>query len=266
MKSILITGLDGSGKSTLLHRLEEISDPERVAFIRVPKIDADLFRSNKELYNTTLFINKMHAEADRIKKPSLKVIALFSSMLVFRELEEHLKKDSLNLMVCERHPLIDTVVYARFYSSKMDPNHISLELLRSIESNYPEAVEHLFSISGSKSTGKGQMHSILSFIHDWFAIQKKLGTEDLKKIFKVDLPDKIIYLSASAVTLMERLKSRNILEAHESVEVLNKLIPVYEEVLRNSKVNTEIVDAESFMNLDLAFVRIKHDHFLDTSL
>lgn len=262
MKQILITGLDGSGKSTMLQRLEEMADSNKAVFIRVPKIDADLYSRDKELYLTTCFINEMHDTADILKLPSLKVIALFSSMLVFHKLLEHLNKSEVTYVFCERHPLVDTVVYSKFYSSKMNPDLINNQILKNIELQYPEAVNYLSRLIQVEDTGKGLLHSFLSFIHHWFAIQKLIETKDLMELFRIGPPDKIFYLSASAETLMARLSDRAVLEAHESLEVLFKLIPEYDKVLNQWKQATEILDAESFDQLNLSFENIVKTYFM----
>lgn len=266
MKLILVTGLDGSGKSTLLQRLEEISTGKSVAFIRVPKIDTELFKQNQIIYATTLFINQMHKDADILKKPQLKVIALFSSMLIFKELLKELNHSHIDLVFCERHPLIDTGVYAKFYAGKMDPESLPGETLANIEKQYPNEISYLLSLIGIKKSDNGNLFSFLHYIHDWFSVNKKHGLNDLKQLFKIDLPHKIIYLSAASEILMNRLNNRNVLEAHESKEVLEKLIPVYEQVLADSGVITEKIDANNFSNLDKAFDKLKHNYFLDTSL
>src|SRR5688572_2788972 len=102
MKLVLITGLDGSGKSSLLQKLEDHSTGRPVGFLRVPKIDAGLFKKDDEIYKACLFINFLHHEADHLKQPALKAVALFSAMIVFRKLLSKLSDHQI--IFCERHP------------------------------------------------------------------------------------------------------------------------------------------------------------------
>jgi thymidylate kinase len=264
MKLILVTGLDGSGKSTLLDRLEEALKGKQFAFLRVPKIEAELFRHKSDLYQVCLFINRMHEEADRLKKPQLKAIALFSAMLIFKDLLKELSQGSVNIVFCERHPLIDTGVYARFYVGKMDPRTLPLGIFEAIEANYTEEIAYLLSAAGIQSKEDNAMFRYLDHIHQSFTVQKKYEIEDLKVIFGLEMPDEIIYLSARPEVLIRRLENRDIKEAHESKAVFEQLIPVYESVLEKSGVPVHKKDASSFEELDLVFeemvLKVKSDN------
>lgn len=257
MKLILLTGLDGSGKSTLLNKLEEISINKPIAYIRVPKIDSELFRHNEMLYHVTLFINHMHLEADHLKNTQLKVIALFSSMLIFKELLKELSQNHIQIVFCERHPLIDTGVYAKFYSGKMDPASLHQDILTDIESKYSNEISYLLNLLGIQKSSDTNVFNLLHYIHNWFSVNQKHELNDLKQLFGVNLPDKIIYLSASPHILMERLNKRDVLEAHESEEVFEKLIPSYEKILSEINIDTEKIDANNFTNLNRIFEEIK---------
>ena len=261
MKLILVTGLDGSGKSTLLDKLDKFSEGKRIAFIRVPKIDSDLFKENETIHKTTLFVNQMHQGADQLKMPQLKVIALFSSMLIFKELVNELDKKHINLVFCERHPLIDTGVYAKFYDGKMDPLSLPQEVVNNLNEQYSVEIAYLLDLLKLKPQQTSLISCYLQFIHNWFSIDQKHDIMELRTLFNIDLPDKIIYLSASPEILMERLQSRKILEAHESIDVFKKLIPVYEAVLDKTNTITDKIDACTFLNLDFAFEKIKRTYF-----
>ncbi|MEO8759616.1 MAG: hypothetical protein ABI448_01905 [Bacteroidia bacterium] len=261
MKIILLTGLDGSGKSLLLNKLESISTTKHIAFIRLPKIDSELFKHNPSLYKTILFINKMHIDADYLKKPPLKVVALFSAMLVFKKLLNELDKNNTKLVFCERHPLIDTGVYAKFYIGKMDPATLEPNIVNSIDSNFTKEIYFLLKLIGIEQKLDKPFYTLLNYIHEWFSINKKHELTDLKELFKLNLPDKIFYLSASAKILMERIKTRQVIEAHESIETFKKLIPVYENVLQHIGMDTTIVDANTYLNLDQFFEELKRIYF-----
>ena len=147
MNLILITGLDGSGKSTLIKKLEDSDLNGSLAFLRVPVIDTYLYKDNGILYNTCCMINELHSQANESKIPQLKVIAMFSSMIVFSELLKLLNKKNPKFIFCERHPLIDTSVYARFYSgSKMDPLNIPESLFSELNKKYKNEFAYLFSL------------------------------------------------------------------------------------------------------------------------
>ncbi len=258
MKLILLTGLDGSGKSSLLNKLEETSNSNTIAFIRVPKIDGELFIKNTSLYKVICFINKMHIDADYLKQPQLKVIALFSAMLIFKDLLNELNNDHTDFIFCERHPLIDTGVYAKFYIGKMDPNSLPKELIAEIDIKYSLEIKYLLERIGLV---EGSISAFLNFIHNQFTVNKKYSIIHLQELFGIQLPDKIFYLSANPKILMQRLLDREILEAHESVDVFKKLIPVYESVLKESGVEITYINANNFENLNIAFKELKEIYF-----
>ena len=254
MKLILLTGLDGSGKSTLLSRLEAKADPDgSIGFLRVPKIEEQLYEGNGPLYRTSLFINRLHADADRLNVPSLKALALFSSMLLFRELLAWLHKNGRKLVFCERHPLIDTAVYARFYADKLDPSTMDPDLFAYLDATYPDEIHYLVRNIHVNQDGKGMSYGLLAYIHTWFAVHRKWGTSDLRLLFGVDLPDTIYYLYASPDILMQRISGREVREAHESKAVFAALLPVYEQVLAGCGVDVARIRADQSEQLDAAF-------------
>lgn len=257
MKLILITGLDGSGKSTLLSRLEALPEQSSHAYIRVPAIEPEKFKQNKKLYLTSLFINKLNHYADNYNAPTLKAFALFASMLLFKELLKELENNSV--IFCERHPLIDTGVYARFYSDKMNPDLLSHTLRIQLENEYSQELDYLLEIFTIKKLdfSKGKFYAIFNFMYQWFSVGKKFNISELKQLFKIDLPDKIYYLKAEPETLTERLTIRKKLEAHETKTTFERLAPFYNQLFTEVKTEIEILPANSIKDLDEAFIKLK---------
>lgn len=263
MKLILITGLDGSGKSTLLSRLEEVPDQDHCSFLRVPVIDVEKYKDNKEVYQASLFINRLNEYADNFNFPPLKVCALFASMIIFKELFKELKNKNCSVVFCERHPLIDTGVYARFYADKMNPNTIPKSIIDQLEIQYPAELTYLLNLIHitELDVKNGRLYTFVNYIYNWFFVDKKFGLVELKKLFEIDLPDKIFYLKADPEILMERLSGRKILEAHESKIAFEQLIPFYDKVLIDSGVEVELVSANTIENLNATFEKLKSTYF-----
>src|SRR5436190_5458791 len=169
MKTVLVTGLDGSGKSTLLNTLEKNCEG-RAAILRVPVVDAELFSANQKIYKACNFVNWLNSEADSLKLPQLKAASLFASMLVFKDLFVELTARGPECVFCERHPLIDTAVYARFYSDKMDPEKIPVATLAEIDYNFNSELVYFTSIIGLKKADmpKGAMYHVMQYMYNWF--------------------------------------------------------------------------------------------------
>ncbi len=265
MKLILITGPDGSGKSTLIDNLEKNSNSKNIAFLRVPIIDEDLFKSNNKLYEIVCFVNLLHKQADLQKIPQLKVIAMFSSMLIFKQLVLELQKNKPKYIFCERHPLIDTAVYAKSYSgSKMNPENVLEKVFLELNDKYYDEFLFLLSLLKLEVTTTNLSRLFLNYIYNKFNENSIMSIVDLEQIFEMKLPNKIYFLDAKTEVLMQRLKIRQLkesknLEVHETKESIEKMSPVYKQVLKS--INTEIVnvDANSFKNLDIIFKQLNDE-------
>jgi thymidylate kinase len=231
MEYILITGLDGSGKSTILDALSEYRERDSFDIIRLPHIETKELEGNISLKNTSEFVNAMSHEADLIKVPQVKAIAIFASMLLFREISRHKSKPGIRTLYCERHPLIDTGVYARFYAEKMGKGNINTDLLHHIDRNYGSEIEFLINLIPSRyRINEKGIYSLIRFITQWFFIDGKNDIANLTELFQVELPSKIYYLQARPEKLMKRLALRELHEAHESLEVLRALGHTYEKL------------------------------------
>ena len=252
MKTILITGLDGSGKSTLLSKISERY--QHIEIILLPEIDVQRISNDNNLKNAAIFINSLNKQADIKKIPQLKAIALFSSMLLYKKI--FLKIDKTKTVVIERHPLIDTGVYAAFYAEKLFSGSISDKVLEDIDKQYTEEIKYITELlppeyqPHSIATSK----SIVEFIYKFFHIENNYNIDKLKRLFNVGLPDKIYFLRAKPEILFERIKNRKVLEAHENIEVFRKLDAIYSNIfneLENKQLNlVEEIDANKIENLN----------------
>jgi dephospho-CoA kinase len=258
MKVILITGLDGSGKSTLLDKLEKTFPPERIGIVRVPHIRTDGIL-NPDLLCCSEFVNHINALADKKSISSLKMLAVFCAMVLFEELLSEREKAMPEYIFCERHPLIDSRVYGSFYLQNIKSGQPEHPLLAQIGEQHPEEINYILSrphIRNSINTDQKGMKGLLTFLKNYFESETNLDAEGVKNLFRIPYPDKIIFLQAAPEILLNRLKARRVKEAHESAEILKKMIPLYEMVLNESGVETERVDADDFSALDLYAERL----------
>lgn len=261
MNCVLVTGLDGSGKSTLLAKLENVSSTS-VNILRVPEIDTNKLVLDSELFKASVFINNINKQADEDALPQLKLVALFFSMLIFKDILEELEKGSASVIFCERHPLIDTRVYGYFYAQKLNPSGFPKEIAAQIELKYPEELKFLLRKLNLIEGIEGQLVPFIEFLYRQFVTEKKFGFSDLEQLFGVQMPNEIVYLKANADVLMSRLGHRQRKEAHESKAVFEKLLPVYDQVLIESLVKIRIVDANDFKNIDSVFEDLKKELFV----
>jgi len=255
MNQILITGLDGSGKSTVLSKLKETRN-DSVEFIFVPHIETDSLDKGSKIYRIASFINNLSLEADKNQIPQLKAIALFASMLIFNELVQSKIQTKTTTVFFERHPLIDTGIYAQFYASKLEANSLSSKTINHLDTQFAFELEYILSLIPSNliEIKESKIISFMHFIYSWFYESQKFRLNDLKLIFDIELPTQIYFLKADVEVLYSRIKDRNIKEAHENLAVLDKLNKAYVsffEELTNKQPNlVKIIDANNTRSLD----------------
>ena len=118
IKTILITGLDGSGKSTLFSRLEA-ENMEHITLVSPLYVDIDTLPDASSLKQPIQLLKSLSEEADTNKRDDIKAIVLFFAMVLFEKLVAEKTTKTTRLVICERHPLIDTFVYAQFYLPRL---------------------------------------------------------------------------------------------------------------------------------------------------
>lgn len=256
MKTILITGLDGSGKSTIFEKMKQQAAVSKVKFLFVPHIDLSEFSPESQEFKVATCINEMSAVADREQLTQIKAVALFSAMLFFKKLLDFQQISKPEIIFFERHPLIDTSIYAQFYAPKLAQNTIPTSVNEYFESNYSHELDFLIQLLPKQllTIQKPKLTIFTDFIYTWFFVEKQNTISDLQTLFGVELPTKIYYLKADAPILYQRIKSRARKEAHENELVLSKLAEAYENYLTNlaqSQPNLiEFIDANNLQSLD----------------
>jgi len=244
---IVITGLDGSGKSTLLNQLKvELKD--KIILLNVPSIDTNLFKDNRELFKASIFINDIGVIADVKKEPTLKVIAIFSAMVIFQELVSELKKNTDKVIFAERHPLIDTFVYVSVYLKVMRHDLLNDDLIYEIEKKYKNEIDYIINRITTKPIldSSNQIASLIDYLRQWFSDENQKSIFELSKIFNVELPKMVYLLTADPNYLYQRIKKRKVKEYHESIASLKKMQPFYVKILAELKIPYEMISTDYF--------------------
>ncbi|UKN00244.1 hypothetical protein K6119_10915 [Paracrocinitomix mangrovi] len=247
---IVVTGLDGSGKSTFLSMLKD-QFTDQIEVLHLPKTEPQKFANNAALKDACDFVNQIGERADMEQIPALKIIAMFGSMILFNDLAVELRKNGKTVFA-ERHPLIDTAVYAAVYYHVMHPDNLDDRLANQLDKEY-EAELNLIIQKVNHNIGIQipiQSKALLKFLHEWFSDESNISTEKLSELFGVQLPDSVYFLDAPPETLMSRIQGRNDKEFHESLSLLQKMRPIYLKVLAQSQIKHQIIDSTSMHAFD----------------
>jgi len=257
IRTILITGLDGCGKSTLFTRLAG-EKPDHVALITLPHIDEDSLPLDSIIRKQAQLLNEMSRQADENNWSDLKALALFGSMLLYEQLVREMCTPLTRILICERHPLIDPLIYARFYAERLTAGYLNREKIDYYNTTYGELLSFIVGLLPVKSEGDYALE-IFAFIRDTFK-NSVAPDGQLKQLFKVDLPDKIFFLKAAPEILFDRIASRKVAEPHEQLQVLALLDKTYdvlfESISAQYKTPIEYIDASRFEMLDSFYDRL----------
>jgi len=254
MEITLITGLDGSGKSTIFSRISQIKNSP-VGIIQVPHINLEMLEKNTALFDLANFINQLGNYADKENFPQVKAIALFGSMLLFKDLLKNCSERGFTTVFCERHPLLDTPVYAAFYASKLNPENLPADIISKFDQKETGYFNELTKLLPAEfPPAEHPFTTLCKFIYEWFHVSGKKEIADLEKLFGLKLPNRIFYLRAEPEVLYERLSKRNVLEPHEKLETLTKLDVVYsvclDAIKKTGQSKVFRIDASLFSKLD----------------
>jgi thymidylate kinase len=257
IRTLLITGLDGCGKSTLFSKLTG-EKPDHVALITLPHIDEDSLPRDSAIRRQARLLNQMSRQADEKSWSDLKALALFGSMLLYEQLVREMCTPLTRLLICERHPLIDPLIYAKFYAERLTADHLKREKLDYYNTTYSELLVFIVGLLPIKSEGDHALE-IFTFIHDTFK-SSAVPDEQITQLFKVGLPDKIFFLKAAPEILFDRIASRKVAEPHEKLQVLALLDKTYdvlfESISEIYKTPIEYIDAARFETLDKFYDRL----------
>lgn len=260
IKTILLTGLDGCGKSTLFTKLRN-AKPGHVSLITLPHIDEESLPPQSAIRKQAQLLNQMSQQADENNWSDLKALALFGSMLLYEKLVHEMSTPLTRILICERHPLIDSLIYAKFYAVRLTSGHLKQERIDYYNTAYGELLAHLVGKLPVKSEGDHAVE-IFNFISETFNSAVERGGQ-LKELFRVELPHKVFFLKAAPEILFDRISGRKVAEPHEKLQVLALLDKAYDALFDNIsekyKTPVEYIDASTFEKLDKFYDRLLHE-------
>lgn len=219
MKRISIAGIDGSGKTTLVTSLKELHQ-ETILFSPQTYKDQSL-----PLYDLSLAIDKIGKWADLNQVPVLKGISLFLGMTLYREVVSFIENERQpKRLIVERHPLIDTMAYAKFFLPMLNKEMPKDKILDGLNKFISQA-DLKFVNQHIKKIASIDFHllNFNYFIFDLLNAPREVVMNNLKNFYQLNFPDMYIILQLSPKTIPLRFTNREIVGAHENVKVLTIL-------------------------------------------
>ena len=240
-KNITILGLDGSGKSTLVKSILKSSpiDVKDIALINAPNYHEI---ENAPMSDLSKTLEVFSTVCDQLKSYELKAFSLYLQATLFGVVEKAILKNSNpKLIISQRNPMLDSLVYGDFYV-KIIHKAIS-------QSTYEEKIINLLEKNNCSFTK----------VQDWYDMHtQRLGVKlpfwefplEIKRIYQASweelliklvdhyqtkLPDVILYIEVDPNVAMGKIDDRNKdttqKELHESAENLKVIRDNYERML-----------------------------------
>jgi thymidylate kinase len=217
-KTMVITGVDGCGKSTAIDYYKSFEQMDKYYPINAPQFFED---KSLPFYKETLLLEKIAKMADKQKDYSLKASATFCAMAYMGDIIKYIKEThSPKLIITERHSLVDSIAYAKFYlnfitNEKVDiSNYLNYDDLGVIDC-INNRIKNMWDDS---TLNLGNIHIKLKSV---FLKEKGTLVSSLEEFFKLDIPDYMLMLSVSEDTFRKRMpKDGQEKELHEESKIL----------------------------------------------
>ena len=243
---IVITGLNGSGSNRVLKEIESRLGDE-AAILRVPSIESERFTNDNELFSVSVFLNDLGSLSESQNMPSLKALQMFGAMLFYGRFYNTLKTQNPRVIFAQRHPLIDTPVFAKAYKEVLNPDLLDTVFARQLEVRYKREFALLRSMIpiSIDDSGKGIFYDLLNFLNSWFSVPANYTSRKLKELFIVEEPREVYFLDASVDALYERVAETDVAEYHITRKSLSNMREMYLELLPVFEASYSVVNTSS---------------------
>jgi hypothetical protein len=229
-RRIALVGLDGCGKSSVITRMRELAPatPGAFASITCPDFhdtpDAPLHRLSRKM-------KAFSDGCDEIGSAEMKALSMYLQMTLYGPIERFiLDTFAPDVLVCERHPLIETFVYGPLYVLLAASDWDGSALQPAITAVLDRSGGEVFSaVSGWHESETARLGDGLGLWHRFAdvasAVQAGFATAvaDFGERYRTTLPDAVIWLDVPPEQAAARCAGRRDdgpVETHESAEFL----------------------------------------------
>ncbi|MCP2275917.1 hypothetical protein ACFYT3_26265 [Nocardia amikacinitolerans] len=233
-RRVAIVGIDGAGKSSVMARLRELAPSgDHVSFASMTCPD---FHNTRDVPLTDLSkqLRAFSVGCDEISSLEMKATAMYLQMTLFGPVERHfLDTWAPDVLVFERHPLIELLVYGPLYVALARPewngHDREAEIAEVLERHRPGTFDDILAWHRCESTRLGSAPDIwllLSEIADLVGRDITSSVAGFAARFRTTLPDAVLWLDVPPEQAAARCAERSgdgPTEAHETAERLAAL-------------------------------------------
>ena len=231
--SVAITGIDGAGKSTISAKISKALEKRGIRDSLVMCCPVFHETPNAPLRELSRDLEAFSAIADELKSVELKAVAQFIQTTLFGYVKNNLSETfQPDLMIHERHAVIDCYAYGRFYAELMasppDQKQFEAALIRRLEQFRPGAWQSILNWIDIIGQGYESELSLWNFHHHIkkiFSLKGAALIQALKNTTKGSLPDVLIILDANPDLAAKRIEQRDDgkEEFHEQNDMLQEI-------------------------------------------
>ena len=264
-RRIAVVGLDGCGKSSAIARLRELAPtaPGAFASITCPGFhdtpDAPLHDLSRKM--------KIFSDGcDEIGSAEMKALSMYLQMTLYGPVERFfLDTFSPEVLVCERHPLVETFVYGPLYgmlaSSAWDGSALEPAIRSVVDRSGSRVFEAVESWHAAEADRLGDKVGLWQRFADVAAAVQgefEAAVGEFSRRYRTTLPDVILWLDVPPQQAAARCAARStstVVETHETPELLGILRNCYlqlrERICRAfPEVSVHVVDTSDGVDID----------------
>jgi thymidylate kinase len=231
-RRIAVVGIDGSGKSSVVRRLgQAASNRGSFAAITCPHFHDT---PNAPLQSLSRQLKAFSDQANVLGNPVIKASALYLQMTLYGPVERFFVQTfQPSVLVCERHPMIESMVYGPLYVQLAANLTSTAEQRRTVrdrlDSHAPGTMDAIQAWHAQQTVRLGEGNSlwdVLGEVAELITRGPAAAIAGFAKRYQTTLPDDVIWLDIAPEQAARRCGARaegQPLEAHETPESLAAL-------------------------------------------
>ncbi|MBF6301399.1 hypothetical protein IU459_28240 [Nocardia amamiensis] len=240
-RRVALVGIDGAGKSSVLAGLRALAEPAGAG--RFASMTCPDFHDTRDvpLADLSRQLRAFSVGCDEIGDVAMKATAMYLQMTLFGPVEQHfLRTWSPDVLVCERHPLIELLVYGPLYVALAGTDgrcrEREDEIAAVLERHRPGTFADILAWQHAQAARLGSSPDpwlLLSEIAELVERDISGAVSGFAERFRTTLPDAVLWLDAPPEQAAARCVQRSAhgpVEAHETAERLAALRTGYERV------------------------------------